>query len=107
MQSKRSLWAWNCRRVKWWSPAGLKNYHASTDVREGGEFRYCFESSEGVRNWGKGVYQTINEPTYLSYIDNFSLMERRFRLPTTEFRAMYRFRLWSSLYLPRKATKQT
>ena len=58
--------------AKWWSPAGMKNYHASTDVRVGGEFRYCFESSEGVRYWGKGVYQTINEPTYLSYIDNFT-----------------------------------
>lgn len=58
--------------AKWWSPAGMKNYHASTDVREGGEFRYCFESSEGVRYWGKGVYQKINEPTYLSYIDNFT-----------------------------------
>jgi uncharacterized protein YndB with AHSA1/START domain len=34
--------------AKWWSPAGMKNYHASTDVREGGEFRYCFENSEGV-----------------------------------------------------------
>jgi len=49
--------------AKWWSPAGMMNYHTSTDVREGGEFRYCFESS---------VYQTINEPTYLSYIDNFT-----------------------------------
>ena len=58
--------------AKWWSPAGMKNYHASTNVRVGGEFRYCFESSEGVRYWGKGVYQTINEPTYLSYIDNFT-----------------------------------
>jgi hypothetical protein len=41
--------------AKWWSPAGMKNYHASTDVREGGEFRYCFESSEGVRYWGKNA----------------------------------------------------
>jgi uncharacterized protein YndB with AHSA1/START domain len=58
--------------AKWWSPAGMTNYHASADVRQGGEFRYCFESSEGVKYWGKGVYQSIIEPTYLSYIDYFT-----------------------------------
>jgi uncharacterized protein YndB with AHSA1/START domain len=58
--------------AKWWSPAGMTNYHASADVRQGGEFRYCFESSEGVKYWGKGVYKTINEPTYLSYTDYFT-----------------------------------
>lgn len=58
--------------AKWWSPEGMTNYHASTDVRAGGEFRYCFESSEGVKYWGKGVYQSITEPTYLSYIDYFT-----------------------------------
>jgi uncharacterized protein YndB with AHSA1/START domain len=41
-------------------------------VRPGGEFRYCFESSAGVKYWGKGVYETIKEPTYLSYIDYFT-----------------------------------
>lgn len=58
--------------AKWWSPAGMTNYHASTDVRQGGEFRYCFESSEGMKYWGKGVYETIKKPTYLSYIDYFT-----------------------------------
>jgi uncharacterized protein YndB with AHSA1/START domain len=57
---------------KWWSPTGMTNYHASTDVQEGGEFRYCFESSEGEKYWGKGIYQKIKEPIYLSYIDNFT-----------------------------------
>jgi len=58
--------------AKWWSPAGMTNYHASTDVREGGEFRFCFASSEGKKYWGKGVYRTINELTYLSYLDYFT-----------------------------------
>ena len=58
--------------AKWWSPAGMKNYHVSADTRQGGEFRYCFESSEGVKYWGKGVYKTIDEPVCLSYIDYFT-----------------------------------
>ncbi len=58
--------------AQWWSPEGMTNYHVSTDVREGGEFRYCFESSDGIKYWGKGVYKTINEPTYLAYIDYFT-----------------------------------
>ena len=58
--------------AKWWSPTGMKNHHTSTNVRPGGDFRYCFESSAGVKYWGKGVYETINEPTYLSYIDYFT-----------------------------------
>lgn len=60
------------RLSKWWSPAGMTNYHASTDVRAGGEFRYCFEGSDGNKYWGKGVYQKIDEPHYLSYIDCFT-----------------------------------
>lgn len=58
--------------AKWWSPAGMTNYYASTDVREGGEFRYCFADSEGEKYWGKGVYKKIVEPTYLAYIDYFT-----------------------------------
>lgn len=58
--------------AKWWSPAGMTNCHASADLRQGGEFRYCFESSEGVKYWGKGVYKTINEPACLSYMDYFT-----------------------------------
>jgi len=58
--------------AKWWSPAGMTNYHASTDVREGGEFRYCFANSEGEKFRGKGVYQKIVEPSYLSYLDYFT-----------------------------------
>jgi uncharacterized protein YndB with AHSA1/START domain len=58
--------------AKWWSPAGMTNCHASTDVRQGGEFRYCMQSSEGAKYWGKGVYETINEPTFIAYMDSFT-----------------------------------
>ena len=55
----------------WWSPAGMSNCHASTDLRRGGDFRYCFESG-GAKYWGKGVYQSIEEPDHFSYIDYFT-----------------------------------
>jgi uncharacterized protein YndB with AHSA1/START domain len=58
--------------ARWWSPEGMTNYHASTDVRVGGEFRYCFKSSEGKEYWGKGTYQTITRPVKLAYIDDFT-----------------------------------
>lgn len=58
--------------AKWWSPEGMTNSFATTDVCVGGEFRYCMKNSEGQEYWGKGVYQTITRPTYFSYIDNFT-----------------------------------
>ncbi len=58
--------------AQWWFPEGMTNSHATTDLRVGGEFRYCFKNHEGNEFWGKGVYQTITAPTYFSYIDNFT-----------------------------------
>ena len=58
--------------ARWWSPEGMTNCCATCDVREGGEFRYCFKSPDGKEYWGKGVYQTVTAPTYLSYLDNFT-----------------------------------
>lgn len=58
--------------TKWWYPQGMSNRHISSDVRPGGKFHYCFKSEEGTEYWGLGIYQTIKEPTYLSYIDSFS-----------------------------------
>lgn len=56
----------------WWSPAGMTNSFISAEVRTGGEFRYCFRSSDGKEFWGNGIYVTIRPPTFLSYIDNFT-----------------------------------
>ncbi len=58
--------------VKWWYPNGMSNSHISVDLCEGGKFRYCFSNQSGKAFWGIGIYQTIDEPAYLSYLDNFT-----------------------------------
>ena len=58
---------------KWWAPAGMTNTLVAADVKEGGLFRYCFKSDEdGTEYYGRGVYQKIDKPNYLSYLDCFT-----------------------------------
>ncbi len=54
----------------WFTPPGMKSAFISTEVKEGGLFRYCFKMNEGgAEFWGRGVYQKIDAPNYLSYLD--------------------------------------
>ena len=58
---------------KWWSPPGMSNSFISTEVKEGGMFRYCFKADEGgMEFWGRGIYTKIDEPNYLAYKDSFT-----------------------------------
>ena len=57
----------------WFTPPGMSSAFISTDVREGGLFRYCFKMNGGdAEFWGRGVYQNIDAPNYLSYLDSFT-----------------------------------
>lgn len=57
---------------KWWCPPGMESPHISVDFKKGGIFRYCFSSSDGKEFWGRGVYQTIEQPKFLSFLDTFT-----------------------------------
>lgn len=57
---------------KWWCPDGFKAAEISVDLKKGGMFRYCFKNSEGQEFWGRGVYQTIEQPKFLSWLDTFT-----------------------------------
>lgn len=73
----QKVWnAWTKPEIiaKWWAPDGLVNHHASiTELKPGGLFRYCMKNSQtGEEYWGRGIYQKVIEPTYLSYLDSFT-----------------------------------
>lgn len=57
---------------KWWYPAGMEASHISVDFKKGGVFGYCFRSSDGKEFWGRGVYQIIEQPKFLSFLDTFT-----------------------------------
>ena len=51
-----------------WAPTGLETSYISVDLRQGGLFGYCFKSPEGQEFWGRGIYQVIEEPKFLSWM---------------------------------------
>ncbi len=57
---------------KWWCPPSMEASHISVDLKKGGLFRYCFKGSEGQEFWGRGVYQKIEQPQFLSFLDTFT-----------------------------------
>lgn len=57
---------------EWWCPTGFNSSDISVDLQKDGIFRYCFKNSEGQEFWGRGVYQTIEQPTFLSLLDTFT-----------------------------------
>jgi uncharacterized protein YndB with AHSA1/START domain len=57
---------------KWWSPTNFEASTISVDLKKGGIFRYCFKGSDGKEFWGRGVYQTIEQPKFLSWLDTFT-----------------------------------
>lgn len=57
---------------KWWFPEGMESSSISVDFKKGGIFTYCFKGAEGVEYWGRGVYQEIDQPNFLSWLDTFT-----------------------------------
>ena len=59
--------------AKWFAPAGMTNSLATTKVKVGGVFRYCFVNDKsGTQFYGRGVYKKIVPSTFLSYLDSFT-----------------------------------
>jgi uncharacterized protein YndB with AHSA1/START domain len=57
---------------KWWSPIGMESSYISVDLKKDGVFRYCHKGSDGKEFWGRGIYQTIEQPKFLSWLDTFT-----------------------------------
>ena len=57
---------------KWWCPSDFKASDISVDLKKGGIFGYCFKNSEDQEFWGRGVYQTIEQPKFISWLDTFT-----------------------------------
>lgn len=57
---------------KWWSPKTMNCAHISIDLRIDGIFLYCFAGADGKEYWGRGIFQKIEAPANLSYMDSFA-----------------------------------
>lgn len=57
---------------KWWAPAGMETSSLSVDFKLGGIFAYCFKAPAGKEFWGRGIYKSVEEPKYLSWLDTFT-----------------------------------
>ena len=57
---------------KWWGPKGFSLEISRMDVRPGGLFLGCQKSPDGMSMWGKFVYQEVNAPEKLVYVQSFS-----------------------------------
>jgi uncharacterized protein YndB with AHSA1/START domain len=56
-----------------WGPKGWTLPVCKLDFRTGGVWHFCMRSEDGqMEGWGKAVYQEINEPDRIVYIDAFS-----------------------------------
>lgn len=77
---------------RWWSPKGWSMPVCNIDFRPGGVWHFCMkctdESQEyyGQESWGKVVYQEIEEPERIVFIDSFSDAEGNIveGLPSTQ-----------------------
>ncbi|MGG4342412.1 SRPBCC domain-containing protein [Paenibacillus lautus] len=64
---------------QWWGPRGWEVTVSKMDFRPGGSWHYCMKCLDknqgdfyGMESWGKSVYQEIEEPEKIVYIDYFS-----------------------------------
>ncbi|GIP26616.1 hypothetical protein J23TS9_17460 [Paenibacillus sp. J23TS9] len=64
---------------QWWGPRGWEVTVSEIDFRPGGQWHYCMKCMDknqgdffGMESWGKSVYQEIDEPEKIVYIDYFS-----------------------------------
>ncbi len=57
---------------QWWGPKGVKLSHAKLDLRPGGRFHYCMQTSNGDEMWGMFIYREIAAPKSLLLESSFS-----------------------------------
>ena len=60
------------RLAQWWGPKGFAMNVATLDFRPGGMFHYSMTPPGGQPMWGKFVYEEINAPDTIVFINSFS-----------------------------------
>jgi len=60
------------RLAKWWGPAGFAIDVAQFDLRPGGIFHYSMTLPDGHKMWGKFVYDEIQPPARITFVNSFS-----------------------------------
>lgn len=58
--------------VHWWGPTDWVTTVYKMEVTPGGTWHYCMRSPDGQESWGKSIYQEIDPPDRLVYVDAFS-----------------------------------
>jgi uncharacterized protein YndB with AHSA1/START domain len=56
----------------WWGPKGLEMVDIHLDFRPGGLFHYSMKTPDGLKMWGRFVYQEVEAPERLSFVVSFS-----------------------------------
>ncbi len=56
----------------WWGPKGCSVDHLRMDVRAGGVTHYALRFGNGETMWGRAIYQDVEPPSRLSWVNSFS-----------------------------------
>ena len=67
-----AAWTEPERLMNWWGPKGFTMRVAKMDFRPRGIFHYGLRSPDGHEMWGKFVYQEIDAPECMVFINSFS-----------------------------------
>lgn len=67
------------RLERWWGPEGWRTETSRFEFEPGGTWHFCMRCTDenqadsyGKESWGKAVYQEINPPERIIYVDTFS-----------------------------------
>ena len=64
----------SCEHLKhWWGPKTWPMDECEMDFKVGGTWKYCLRGpNEGDESWGSSVFEEIQRPDKIVYIDHFS-----------------------------------
>ncbi len=58
--------------AQWWGPKGFTSDAYTMDFVVGGTYHYCIKSPQGQAMWGKFIYEEIDAPSRMVFINGFS-----------------------------------
>lgn len=58
--------------LRWWGPPSCPVVDCTVDFRPGGIWHYRLRSADGREHWARAVYQEIDPPSMLSYVESSS-----------------------------------
>lgn len=58
--------------TNWWAPLPYTIANCTVDLRPGGLWHYAMKSPEGDLHWARGLYQEVDRPDRVTFLDGFS-----------------------------------